>query len=66
MGIAEKSTNPQVDQNVPATDKQTEKGKIDQIADDMAGKAGRVQHKDESGVNSGGGVTPGGGGIFSK
>jgi hypothetical protein len=66
MAIAEKSTNPQIDQKVPATSQQTEQEKIDHIADDMAAKAGRVQHKDESSTTSRGGVGSGGGGVFIK
>jgi hypothetical protein len=66
MSIAEKSTNPQIDATDTTSSKQTDHEKMDQIADDMAGKAGRVQHKKESGINSGGGVSGGGGGVFSK
>ena len=62
---AEESTNPQIDHTDTSEAGESEQKKIDHIADDMASKGGRLQHKDESGINDGP-VSPGGGGIFSK
>ncbi len=66
MALDKTSTNPQIDHTDSGDAQETEQEKIDRVAGDMAGKAGRVQHKGESTINSGGGVTPGGGGVFSK
>ena len=65
MSKAEDSTNPQIDHTDSNEALESEQSKIDHLADDMAGKAGRVQSKHESSINSGA-VTPGGGGVFSK
>ncbi len=64
--MAEISTNPQITHDDSTTPLQTEQEKIDHTADDMAVKARKVQSTNESTINSGGGVSPGGGGIFSK
>lgn len=61
----ERSTNPQISETEGTERLESEEKKIDHLADDMASKASRVQHKDESSINDGG-VSPGGGGIFSK
>ena len=65
MSNVDPSTNPQIDHSDSSTPHESEQKKIDRLADDMAGKAGRVQHKDESSINNGA-VSPGSGGIFSK
>ena len=62
---AEESTNPQIDHTDSTQTGESEQKKIDHLADDLAGKAGRLQHRDESSINDGH-VSPGGGGIFSK
>ena len=64
MSNLDSSTNPQIERTDVVAG-ETEQKKIDNVADSMAGKAGRVQSKNESTINSGA-VTPGGGGIFSK
>ena len=60
------STNPQINHDDSTNPLESDKEKLNHIADDMATKAGKVQSSHESGINSGGGVAPGGGGIFSK
>jgi hypothetical protein len=62
---AEESTNPQIDHTDSTEPGESEKKKIDHLADDLANKAGNVQSKHDSTINDGG-VSPGGGGIFSK
>ena len=58
------STNPQIE-NTDVTTGETGEKKMNHLADEMAGKAARVQSKDESTLNNGS-ISPGGGGIFSK
>ena len=65
MSNAETSTNPQIDHTDSTEPNESEQKKIDHIAGDMASKGGRVQSSHESSINDGG-VTPGGGGVFSK
>ena len=60
------STNPQINHDDSTNELESEQKKIDHLADDMATKAGKVQSSHESSINSGSGVAPGGGGIFSK
>lgn len=64
--MADISTNPQIDHDDSTDPLASEQENINHLADDMAKKAGKVQSSHESGINSGGGVAPGGGGIFSK
>lgn len=63
---AEESTNPQIDHTDSTKPGESDQKKIDHLADDMASKAGKVQRKFDSSINSDSGVGPGGGGIFSK
>ncbi len=65
MSDATVSTNEQIDHTDSTKAGETKEERLNDIADDMAGKAGRVQSKHESSVNDGA-VSPGGGGIFSK
>ena len=65
MSNSNESTNPQIDHTDSTEGLESDQKKIDHLADDMAGKAGRVQSKHESSINNGS-VTPGGGGVFSK
>ncbi len=60
------STNPQINHDDTTNPLESDKEKMEHAADDMAGKASKVQSSHESSINSGGGVSPGGGGIFSK
>ena len=62
----EDSTNPQINHDDSTNPLESDKKKIDHLADDMATKAGKVQSHNESSINSDAGVGPGGGGIFSK
>jgi hypothetical protein len=64
--MTELSTNPQIDHDDTTTPADTPLEKANHLADDMAAKAGKIQSHNESTINSGGGVSPGGGGIFSK
>lgn len=65
MSTYDKSTNPQInkDNSQKATD--TQKEKIDHLADDMASKAGKVEKSAETN-DTVGGVRSNSGGIFSK
>ncbi len=60
------STNPQIDHDDSTNPLESDKEKMNHVADDMAVKASKVQRSNESSINSDSGVGPGGGGIFSK
>ena len=61
----ESSTNEQIETLDTTTTAKTEDEKIDQVADDAAGKGIRLEHKRE-GARTPGGVSGVDGGIFSK
>ncbi|SFS14737.1 hypothetical protein SAMN05421771_2589 [Granulicella pectinivorans] len=65
MSTVDISTNPQITQDDEINPKQTEQQKIDEVAGQMAQKAGKVEHHSETSDNVGG-VRSTSGGIFTK
>jgi hypothetical protein len=55
--------NPEGDSTTPF---QSDRKKIDSLADDMAAKAGKVEHQSEKNSDPVGGVSSNSGGLFTK
>jgi hypothetical protein len=65
MSTVDSSTNPQIIHDESINPDQTEQQKIDQVAGEMASKAGKVEHHSET-SDTVGGVRSNSGGLFTK
>jgi hypothetical protein len=66
MSTVNSSTNPQIDHDDSTTPFESDRKKIDSLADDMAAKAGKVEHQSEKTSDPVGGVSSNSGGLFTK
>ncbi len=65
MSTVDTSTNPQINHDDSTTPFESDQKKIDSLADDMAAKAGKVEHQSEH-SDTVGGVRSNSGGLFTK
>jgi hypothetical protein len=65
MSTVDTSTNPQITHDDSTNPFESKQKNLDHVAEDMATKAGKVEHHSETSGNVGG-VSPTSGGIFTK